>query len=56
MGKIYNEDVHNLCWRDYVKADVDSVHEDHSRPGYDALLNGNLLETFRRGFLSPFAE
>jgi len=27
---------------------VDSGHEDDSRPGYDALLIGNLLEAFRR--------
>jgi len=48
MGKIYNEDLHNLCWRDYVKVDVDNGHEDHSRLRYDALLIGNSLETFRK--------
>ena len=49
MGKIYNEDLHNLCWHDYVKVDVDSGHEDHSRPGYDALLIGNSLRDISEG-------
>jgi hypothetical protein len=51
MGKIYNKDLHNLCWRDYVKVDVDSCHEDHSHPGYDALFIGNSLEAFRKGLV-----
>ena len=46
MGKIYNEDLHNLCWHDYVKVDVDSGHEDHSLLGYDALFVGNSLQAF----------
>jgi hypothetical protein len=51
----YNEDHHNLCWCDYVKVDVGSVHQDPRHPEYGMLI-GSLLEMFRRGFLSPSAE